>query len=59
MPLIITLIVGLIFMDGTPYLFEGQEEVFSWVFYVSAAIVALHVLIVLIFGGIMAAVWRR
>jgi hypothetical protein len=59
LPAIVLIIVGLIFRDGTPYLFDGQDEVFNVCFWAGVVIVALHLLVILLFGGLFAAVWRK
>lgn len=59
MPAVLLIIAGLIFRDGAPYLFAGQDEVFTWCLWVGVGIVALHLLAMLLFGGIFAAVWRK
>lgn len=59
MPAILLIIAGLIFRDGSPHLFDGQGEVFSWCFWIGVVIVALHLLVILTMGAIGTAIWRR
>lgn len=59
MPAILLIVVGLIFRDGTPYLFDGQGEVFAWCVWVGVVIVAIHLALILASLAGFAAIWKK